>query len=322
MGLLSTLSDEYGLSFVEDWYNAIYDWVRSLIKVLLHLGTGKCEIGRICGGSSKGMHTAEMTIECATSIHRSKQLVVLGDIIFAPNTFSVEAYTKSILDLKKLPKENSLLSANLRNCLQHMNLVSLTLDRMVALKNESFADSNPKHLALLEDLWTNLRPNIQRKGGRMTSEWGEVGFQGKDPATDFRGMGMLGLTQLVYFAQHSKLSVGLLQQSQMDETYFPFAATGINVTAFLLELLNETRFHALIYRELDRIVLDGNNSTDGKSVDSKTIQEIMNVVHQLYNLLFLRLGRAWLNSDSQDLMAFPGVFKSFKSEVRGLYPPL
>lgn len=25
---------------------------------------------------------------------------------------------------------------------------------------------------------------------RITSQWGDIGFQGKNPATDFRGMGM------------------------------------------------------------------------------------------------------------------------------------
>ena len=26
---------------------------------------------------------------------------------------------------------------------------------------------------------------------RITSQWGEIGFQGKNPETDFRGMGMI-----------------------------------------------------------------------------------------------------------------------------------
>jgi len=32
---------------------------------------------------------------------------------------------------------------------------------------------------------------------RITNQWGEIGFQGKDPMTDFRGMGMLGLDNLL-----------------------------------------------------------------------------------------------------------------------------
>jgi hypothetical protein len=32
---------------------------------------------------------------------------------------------------------------------------------------------------------------------RISDHWAELGFQGKDPATDFRGMGVLGLDQLL-----------------------------------------------------------------------------------------------------------------------------
>lgn len=39
---------------------------------------------------------------------------------------------------------------------------------------------------MLEALWAALKPGVSRQGGRVTSEWGEIGFQGKDPATDFR----------------------------------------------------------------------------------------------------------------------------------------
>ena len=33
---------------------------------------------------------------------------------------------------------------------------------------------------------------------RRTKQWQDIGFQGKDPATDFRGMGVLGLYCLQY----------------------------------------------------------------------------------------------------------------------------
>ena len=32
---------------------------------------------------------------------------------------------------------------------------------------------------------------------RITKKWGQIGFQGTDPATEFRGMGLLGLHCLV-----------------------------------------------------------------------------------------------------------------------------
>lgn len=82
---------------------------------------------------------------------------------------------------------------------------------------------------MLEQLWSNLKPNVRRSGGRITKEWGEIGFQGTvcadaygafdavvadplcamcclyeesgtDPMSDFRGMGILSLHQLIHFS--------------------------------------------------------------------------------------------------------------------------
>ncbi|RHZ28821.1 hypothetical protein DYB37_003400, partial [Aphanomyces astaci] len=69
--------------------------------------------------------------------------------------------------------------------------------------------------ALLEQLWTNLKPDVRRSGGRYTKEWGEIGFQGQDPMTDFR------------FA--SLRSRALVHASHPTQWY-PFAVTGINIT--------------------------------------------------------------------------------------------
>ena len=33
---------------------------------------------------------------------------------------------------------------------------------------------------------------------RVTKQWQDIGFQGNNPATDFRGMGVLGLRCLLY----------------------------------------------------------------------------------------------------------------------------
>ena len=50
----------------------------------------------------------------------------------------------------------------------------------------------PFHEKKLQRLWNNLRPHVPLKE-RKSMEWVDIGFQGKDPATDFRGAGTLGL---------------------------------------------------------------------------------------------------------------------------------
>lgn len=45
-------------------------------------------------------------------------------------------------------------------------------------------------------LWQNLQPDVKLTA-RIGRHWSDIGFQGDDPATDFRGMGLLGLTDLM-----------------------------------------------------------------------------------------------------------------------------
>lgn len=50
---------------------------------------------------------------------------------------------------------------------------------------------------LYRQLWDLLMPTVKLES-RITKQWGDIGFQGDDPKTDFRGMGMLGLINLVW----------------------------------------------------------------------------------------------------------------------------
>ena len=45
-------------------------------------------------------------------------------------------------------------------------------------------------------LWSLLMPD-RVLPSRVTIEWQDIGFQGTDPKTDFRGMGLLGLENLL-----------------------------------------------------------------------------------------------------------------------------
>ncbi|KAF9999038.1 ELMO domain-containing protein 1 [Entomortierella chlamydospora] len=53
-----------------------------------------------------------------------------------------------------------------------------------------YDSTNPAHERKLMLLWELLCPQ-EKLDGRYTKKWTEIGFQGKDPATDFRGMGYL-----------------------------------------------------------------------------------------------------------------------------------
>ena len=57
---------------------------------------------------------------------------------------------------------------------------------------ENYSKENTDHEAMLMQLWGTLKPQ-EELGERISKKWIDVGFQGNDPATDFRGSGLLGL---------------------------------------------------------------------------------------------------------------------------------
>src|SRR5690348_14659956 len=74
-----------------------------------------------------------------------------------------------------------------------------------------FNQENPDHEKLLRRLWSVVKPE-EYLHGLIDPQWKNIGFQGNSPATDFRtiktgtnvegGMGLLGLLNLIYFAEH------------------------------------------------------------------------------------------------------------------------
>eukprot|EP01063_Lacrimia_lanifica_P016044 TRINITY_DN22670_c0_g1_i1.p1 TRINITY_DN22670_c0_g1~~TRINITY_DN22670_c0_g1_i1.p1 ORF type:complete len:298 (+),score=109.12 TRINITY_DN22670_c0_g1_i1:62-955(+) len=105
------------------------------------------------------------------------------------------------------------------------------------LRKTKYDSDNADHEALLERLWAALKPGVTRKA-RKTDEWEDLGFQGKDPATDFRGNGVLGLANLVYFAEnHGEAARRMLAEAawtpERAETmvWYGLALCGINLTS-------------------------------------------------------------------------------------------
>jgi len=106
---------------------------------------------------------------------------------------------------------------------------------------QPFDKDNPAHEELLEYLWNQCYPEESQNYERISKKWGKIGFQGKDPATDFRGPGIFGLQNLLYLANHYPWKfqqMGQFSSSQKDgmESY-PFAITGMNITNMLFEIL-------------------------------------------------------------------------------------
>ncbi|CAO3565022.1 unnamed protein product [Mortierella alpina] len=154
-----------------------------------------------------------------------------------------------------------------------------------------YDSTNPTHERKLLLLWDLLCPQ-EKLSARYTKQWTEIGFQGKDPATDFRGMGMLGLDDLVYYAKYYPISSKhALKCSHDDISWYSFAIVGINITAFAVQTLRTRQLQYYLFL----------NGTD------------RSVYHELYCYLFHRFNGYWSAIDPKpSIMDFERVFADFK----------
>ncbi|GMY19997.1 ELMO domain-containing protein B [Fagus crenata] len=103
-----------------------------------------------------------------------------------------------------------------------------------------FDGSRVEHQDALKQLWRLAYPD--RELPSLKSElWKEMGWQGSDPSTDFRGGGFISLENLIFFAQRYPESFQRLlhkQDGTRAEWEYPFAVAGINISFMLAQMLD------------------------------------------------------------------------------------
>merc|ERR1719231_268702 len=105
---------------------------------------------------------------------------------------------------------------------------SAALEAIRAKAQTVFDESDPRHRLALESLWHCAFPGSSHPLNfeRQSEKWKELGFQGLDPATDFRGGGYLALEHLLKFVVGSR--------GERHDPSFPLAIASINCTAMLV----------------------------------------------------------------------------------------
>eukprot|EP00997_Jenningsia_sp_PLL12_P008107 NODE_4830_length_624_cov_47.264348_g4157_i0.p1 GENE.NODE_4830_length_624_cov_47.264348_g4157_i0~~NODE_4830_length_624_cov_47.264348_g4157_i0.p1 ORF type:complete len:153 (+),score=39.38 NODE_4830_length_624_cov_47.264348_g4157_i0:80-538(+) len=94
--------------------------------------------------------------------------------------------------------------------------------------------------------------------GRQGAHWGELGFQGHDPATDFRGGGLLSLLVMLRLAENDRKFVESVLLEASPETHptswYMYAVASINFTGDLCERMRKGQLNHRFY-ELDKVAL-------------------------------------------------------------------
>lgn len=278
-----------------------------------------------------------MSQSFAAVLHRSKRLLTWRNIIFHQRPFNARSAAEFILKTKQIDATTKpYTAANVNLCLRDLRIVNIAASKLDVTKKRNFDQTSKEHVSLLEQLWKSLLPD-NLFPGLQSQDWGLVGFQGNDPSTDFRGMGLLGLQQLAWFAANdTKAASSVLKISLHERRYFPFSATSIVFTSLVCDLLHEQRLHHLLIAALadsalatsDPVTTLPSTAAAAAGGDEASAEEtrlaalLLERLHRLHAELYTEFSALWVERDPQSVMDFGRVFGEFKLRVHARLPPL
>uniref|UniRef100_A0A3B4ZFD1 ELMO domain containing 1 n=1 Tax=Stegastes partitus TaxID=144197 RepID=A0A3B4ZFD1_9TELE len=261
------------------------------LKFIVRKFTGRCELQRICYNNK---HGARRTLK----IGRSASCWLLQSAL-SVHPDKVEKTIDDIMALKKInPDTNPQLGISLQaSLLQIVGYRSLVAE-VEKLRREPYDCDNSEHEEMLIKLWKELRPDTPLTG-RISKQWCEIGFQGSDPKTDFRGMGLLGLHNLLYFAEHDKATALQMLHDSLQPKHkyvYSFAIVGINITDLAYSLLVSGALKTHLYN---------------------VAPEMPSLLHfqQTFCYLMQEFHRFWIEEDPSDIMEFNRVRSKFHRRI-------
>ncbi|EDW14913.1 ELMO domain-containing protein 2 [Drosophila mojavensis] len=283
----------------------IFSYIRPFIKWFLHVFTRLSELQRICYGARAGAprcHQIERSLQQSKQPEIKTMLRELDEagpyvtdrelLYFATHAVSVVGRVKHIKS-NVHPDFGRLFG----NCVTTIWGYKRLMHQVEQLRAEAYDSENLEHEQKLLELWKLLMPETPLTG-RISKQWQEIGFQGDDPKTDFRGMGMLGLENLLYFARaYNDAAKHVLLHSMHPTLGYTYAIVGINLTALAVNLLRSGAAKTHFYNQ---VALHKQNFS--------TLEDF----HKLYCYLFFEFDRFWMDSSPRNIMDFREVYQAFE----------
>ena len=120
----------------------------------------------------------------------------------------------------------------------------------------------------------------------------DIGFQGKDPLTDFRGSGLLGLKHLWQFNIADSRAEKVFKVGTGQKTWYFFAATGINISGKVIEFIEEGKCDKYFYEQNEEI-------------------NFYLFTQKLYNEFFYEFNELWIERGYTDFMKVNSTLEEF-----------
>lgn len=273
---------------------------KRLTKFLLHLITGKCSLERICL-NEKVESTRIRKIE--TNLLTSKYKYLSDSVSRTSGTTqeNEEIVALNILKAKKIKRDNNLnLLLLVKDGLIKINSYNRLLNELDELRRKKFTFDDSQDSAKLIELWKCLKGPDDLLYTNYDYRWTEIGFQGKDPSTDFRGMGMLAVTNLHIFAtNYNELASKIYSKSLHPKFGYPFAIVGINITSWIYFLLLNGHLKTHFYN--DSALLARNNIN-------------LENFNKIYSIIFSEFDTFWF-ANEPNVMEFERLTKIFNKLI-------
>ncbi|XP_063314522.1 ELMO domain-containing protein 2 [Pelobates fuscus] len=277
------------------WQYLYSNYFRFCVKWILRQISGKCELQRVCDGYKDG---AQRTHGIEYSLEHSKSKVLQK----AVNVFEeeVDTYVADLVKEKKINVEkDKRFQISLRICLLQISGYKKLYLEVEDMRKQCYDCNNPEHEQQLLELWSLLMPHEKLKS-RFTKQWGDIGFQGEDPKTDFRGMGMLGLANLLYFSQHyAEESRLILSHSNHPKIGYSYAIVGINLTEMAYSLLKSGALKSHFYNTVPGVPR-------------------IKCFHQFYCYLVYEFDKFWFKEEPESIMYFNQYREKFHDQIKHL----
>ncbi|EME28667.1 ELMO domain-containing protein B [Galdieria sulphuraria] len=281
--------------YVQRWTTTLWRFLTHIVKVILQRdkhsyfissqkrGNDIAQFCHLTLPSGSGPQTIK---ELKSSLQNTPSCINIYHVIQNNADFDVELISNWILE--KTPDNSESIKTELVSVLEDLKHIQYLKERIRQRQTTCFDHSNSSHEEALIKLWNLLLASTSHESfSKKSEEWTKLGFQGKDPATDFRGGGLLSLQQLVYFAE-TRRELFLQMLNEASQSY-PFACVGIRCTVAIVQLLDEDYLDTLLY---------------GCSEEQAFI-----MIHERYCELWIRFHRSWKHKKWSDIMSFKTGFE-------------
>ncbi|NXT08759.1 ELMD2 protein, partial [Prunella fulvescens] len=281
------------------WGFLYSNYFRFWLKWILRLLTGKCELQRLLGGAEAGARrTLSVGNGGAGAARLPRKRRVLRNAVHVEEA-EVEKCVRDVMKEKKIEQKDTRFKTNL-----HISLLQISGYKKLYLNVENlrkvpYDSENEEHEEQLIELWNLLMPHETLKA-RISKQWCDIGFQGDDPKTDFRGMGLLGLVNLVYFSKHyTNEARQILSRSNHPKLGYSYAIVGINLTEMAYSLLKNGALKGHLYNVVSGLPQ-------------------MEHFHQFYCYLVYEFDKFWFEEEPESIMHFNQYREKFHEKIKGL----